>query len=100
MTAEKQTLRARLTALRANPRVAAFSLVGPAGQVFDLVDQVIAEIDALTARVDELEQRLAGLSAMHLQVAHLDGYKGRVQELERQLRGLGALRVNPIGGGR
>ena len=73
MTDSKPTLRTRLAKLRSDPRVAAFSLIGPGGQVFDLVNELVAELEAQQLRVESLERRLAGL---------------------------GALRVNPIDGGR
>lgn len=64
-------LRTRLAALRKNPAIAALAVMGPGGQVFELVGEL----------VDQVERQAQ-----------------RIEQLERQLAGLGALRVNPIGG--
>ncbi len=69
MIDQKPTLRARVAKLRSDPRVAAFSLIGPSGQVFALVDELVGELDSQDARIRALELQLKGLGA--LTVNHL-----------------------------
>lgn len=73
MNATINPLRTRLAALRKDPRISALTLLGPGGQVFELVDELVSEVERLQRQVQQLQ-------------AHLDG--------------LGALRVNQLDGGR
>lgn len=75
MTDLKPTLRARLTKLRTDPRIAAFSLIGPGGQIFDLVDVLVSELEVLDSAGAEL------LRLIDNQAAHLAKLAA---ELERQ----------------
>jgi hypothetical protein len=56
MTDQKPTLSVRVATLRKDPRVAAFSLIGPGGQVFGLVNEIVTELEALQRQVAELEK--------------------------------------------
>ncbi len=57
MTDQKPPLSA--TALRGSERtsrIAAFSLIGPGGQVFDLVNELVGELEQLHGQVAELQK--------------------------------------------
>ncbi len=77
MSPSPSTLRTRLTALLKDPRVKALSLLGVGGQVSELLDLVVAEVDRLT----EANRRQAAAIA----------------ELERQVAAHAPRRINPVG---
>jgi hypothetical protein len=64
MTDQKPPLRDRVARLRKDPRIAAFSLIGPGGQVFDLVNELVADLEQLQRQVAGLEKWGATLSGI------------------------------------
>src|SRR5262245_22003047 len=91
MTDQKPTVRAHLAKLRSNPRVAAFSLLGPTGEIFGLVEAIVGELEQLESQVAALDRygkALKGVAScatqcgccrMHAQIASetLGGKNGK-----------------------